>query len=154
MMRDGGFPRQDMGKGREIGGKTLGLIGFGGIGRNVAKRAAALGMELVAYDPAFSPEPGLEVAPLSLAECLATADAISLHMPLTDTTRNMINAETLAVMRPGAVLVNTARGGIVDHAALADALRSGHLGGAALDVFEEEPTTADSLAMFSDLPDQ
>ena len=151
MMRDGGFPRQDMGKGREIGGKTLGLIGFGGIGRNVAKRAAALGMELVAYDPAFSPEPGLDVASLSLTECLATADAISLHMPLTDTTRNMINAETLAVMRPGAVLVNTARGGIVDHAALADALRSGHLGGAALDVFEEEPTTADSLAMFSDL---
>jgi (S)-sulfolactate dehydrogenase len=150
-MREGGFPRQDLGKGREIGGKTLGLIGFGGIGRNVARRAVALGMTVVAYDPAFTPEPGIEVTPLSLTECLAASDAISLHMPLTDTTRGMINAETLAMMRPGAVLVNTARGGIVDHDALAAALQSGHLGGAALDVFEEEPTTAASLQMFSDL---
>ncbi|MGA1019108.1 MAG: NAD(P)-dependent oxidoreductase [Candidatus Puniceispirillales bacterium] len=150
-MRDGGFPRQELGQGREIGGKTLGLIGFGGIGRNVAKRAAALGMTLAAYDPAFTPEPGLEVSPMPLADCLAASDAISLHMPLTDTTRSMINAETLAMMRPGAVLVNTARGGIVDHDALAASLRSGHLGGATLDVFENEPTTPASLAMFSDL---
>jgi (S)-sulfolactate dehydrogenase len=150
-MRDGGFPRQELGQGREIGGKTLGLIGFGGIGRSVAKRAAALGMTLAAYDPAFTPEPGLEVSPMPLADCLAASDAISLHMPLTDTTRSMINAETLAMMRPGAVLVNTARGGIVDHDALAASLRSGHLGGATLDVFENEPTTPASLAMFSDL---
>jgi len=150
-MRDGGFPRQELGQGREIGGKTLGLIGFGGIGRNVAKRAAALGMTLAAYDPAFTPEPGLDVSPMPFADCLAASDAISLHMPLTDTTRSMINAETLAMMRPGAVLVNTARGGIVDHDALAASLRSGHLGGAALDVFENEPTTPASLAMFSDL---
>lgn len=150
-MRDGGFPRQELGQGREIGGKTLGLIGFGGIGRNVAKRAAALGMTLAAYDPAFTPEPGLDVSPMPLADCLAASDAISLHMPLTDTTRSMINAETLAMMRPGAVLVNTARGGIVDHDALAASLRSGHLGGATLDVFENEPTTPASLAMFSDL---
>jgi (S)-sulfolactate dehydrogenase len=150
-MRDGGFPRQELGQGREIGGKTLGLIGFGGIGRNVAKRAAALGMTLAAYDPAFTPEPGLEVSPMPFADCLAASDAISLHMPLTDTTRSMINAETLAMMRPGAVLVNTARGGIVDHDALAASLRSGHLGGATLDVFENEPTTPASLAMFSDL---
>ena len=150
-MRDGSFPRQELGQGREIGGKTLGLIGFGGIGRNVAKRAAALGMTLAAYDPAFTPEPGLEVSPMPLADCLAASDAISLHMPLTDTTRSMINAETLAMMRPGAVLVNTARGGIVDHDALAASLRSGHLGGATLDVFENEPTTPASLAMFSDL---
>ena len=150
-MRDGGFPRQELGQGREIGGKTLGLIGFGGIGRNVAKRAAALGMTLAAYDPAFTPEHGLEVSPMPLADCLAASDAISLHMPLTDTTRSMINAETLAMMRPGAVLVNTARGGIVDHDALAASLRSGHLGGATLDVFENEPTTPASLAMFSDL---
>ena len=150
-MRDGGFPRQELGQGREIGGKTLGVIGFGGIGRNVAKRAAALGMTLAAYDPAFTPEPGLEVSPMPLADCLAASDAISLHMPLTDTTRSMINAETLAMMRPGAVLVNTARGGIVDHDALAASLRSGHLGGATLDVFENEPTTPASLAMFSDL---
>ena len=150
-MRDGGFPRQELGQGREIGGKTLGLIGFGGIGRNVAKRAAALGMTLAAYDPAFTPEPGLDVSPMLFADCLAASDAISLHMPLTDTTRSMINAETLAMMRPGAVLVNTARGGIVDHDALAASLRSGHLGGATLDVFENEPTTPASLAMFSDL---
>lgn len=150
-MRDGGFPRQESGQGREIGGKTLGLIGFGGIGRNVAKRAAALGMTLAAYDPAFTPEPGLDVSPMPFADCLAASDAISLHMPLTDTTRSMINAETLAMMRPGAVLVNTARGGIVDHDALAASLRSGHLGGATLDVFENEPTTPASLAMFSDL---
>jgi len=150
-MRDGGFPRQELGQGREIGGKTLGVIGFGGIGRNVAKRAAALGMTLAAYDPAFTPEPGLDVSPMPFADCLAASDAISLHMPLTDTTRSMINAETLAMMRPGAVLVNTARGGIVDHDALAASLRSGHLGGATLDVFENEPTTPASLAMFSDL---
>ena len=150
-MLDGGFPRQELGQGREIGGKTLGLIGFGGIGRNVAKRAAALGMTLAAYDPAFTPEPGLDVSPMPFADCLAASDAISLHMPLTDTTRSMINAETLAMMRPGAVLVNTARGGIVDHDALAASLRSGHLGGATLDVFENEPTTPASLAMFSDL---
>jgi len=150
-MRDGGFPRQELGQGREIGGKTLGLIGFGGIGRNVAKRAAALGMTLAAYDPAFTPEPGLDVSPMPFADCLAASDAISLHMPLTDTTRSMINAETLAMMRPGAVLVNTARGGIVDHDALAASLRSGHLGGATLDVLENEPTTPASLAMFSDL---
>ena len=150
-MLDGGFPRQELGHGREIGGKTLGLIGFGGIGRNVAKRAAALGMTLAAYDPAFTPEPGLDVSPMPFADCLAASDAISLHMPLTDTTRSMINAETLAMMRPGAVLVNTARGGIVDHDALAASLRSGHLGGATLDVFENEPTTPASLAMFSDL---
>jgi len=150
-MRDGGFPRQELGQGREIGGKTLGLIGFGGIGRNVAKRAAALGMTLAAYDPAFTPEPGLDVSPMPFADCLAASDAISLHMPLTDSTRSMINAETLAMMRPGAVLVNTARGGIVDHDALAASLRSGHLGGATLDVFENEPTTPASLAMFSDL---
>lgn len=88
---------------------------------------------------------------MPLADCLAASDAISLHMPLTDTTRSMINAETLAMMRPGAVLVNTARGGIVDHDALAASLRSGHLGGATLNVFENEPTTPASLAMFSDL---
>ena len=150
-MIDGTFPRQLMGQGCEIGGKVLAVIGYGGIGRNVARRASAMGMQVMAYDPAFQPQAGLDVIAASLPECLAAADAISLHMPLTDDTRHMINAETISQMKTGAVLINTARGGMIDHVALANSLRSGDLGGAAIDVFTDEPPAQDALAIFHGL---
>lgn len=139
----GGWPRQALGNGREIGAKTLGLIGFGSIGRHTARLAHGVGMRVVAtdamlevFDPAFA-EAG--VTAVGLDDLLATSDVVSLHVPLLAATRGLMNAARIAAMKPGAVLVNTARGGIVDEAAVAAALRSGHLGGAALDVFAHEP---------------
>lgn len=142
---DGAWPRERM-VGGEIFGKTLGLVGFGGIAREVAVRARACGMTLVGHDP-FLPDSSPEwaeygVTPLSLDALLVVAHAVSLHIPLTAETRNLFDARRLRGMRPGAVLVNTARGGIVDEAALAAALVDGHLGGAALDVFAAEPLAA------------
>ena len=127
--------------GTELGGKTLGLIGLGRIGAAVAERARALGMAVVAYDPLLSPE---EIAvrgarPLGLQALLAEADYLSLHVPLTPDTRGLLDAHALARLRPGARVVCTARGGLVDEAALLAALDTGRLAGAALDVFEEEP---------------
>jgi len=127
--------------GTELGGKTLGLIGLGRIGAAVAERARALGMAVVAYDPLLSPE---EIAvrgarPLGLQALLAEADYLSLHVPLTPETRGLLDAHALARLRPGARVVCTARGGLVDEAALLAALDTGRLAGAALDVFEEEP---------------
>ena len=131
--------------GRELAGKTLGVVGIGNIGSVVVDRARAMKMSVVAYDPFISPEVaaqlGVEVVPLE--ELWRRADVVSLHVPLTDQTRNVVNAATIAKMKRGALLVNCARGGLVDERALADALRSGHLGGAALDVFEVEPVPAD-----------
>ena len=138
----GEWPREHM-VGGEIFNKTLGLLGFGGIARDVARRARACGMKVIAHDPLMpdnSPvwkEHG--VSPATLDAMLAEADAISLHVPLTDNTRNLFNAERIAAMKPGAFLINTARGGIVDEAALAEALHAGRLGGAMLDVFAREP---------------
>lgn len=143
---DGVWPRARLSEGRESAGKTLGLVGFGGIGRLTAGLARALGMRVIAYDPmldAGAPvwrETGVGCA--SLDELLREADAVSLHVPLTDATRGLMNAQRIGAMKPGAVLINTARGGIVDEAALAQALREGCLGGAALDVFEHEPLGA------------
>lgn len=134
--------------GRETGGQRLGLVGFGAIARETAARARALGMTVAAHDPfvaegdPFWAQHG--VSPLPLDALLAEADAVSLHVPLTDGTRRLIGGAALARMRPGAVLVNAARGGVVDEAALAEALRSGRLAGAMLDVFEEEPLAAGS----------
>lgn len=145
----GRWPRQMLSQGREICGKTLGLVGFGGIGRITARKAAALGMRVVGFDPAVtagSPswrECGVEPVPLD--ELLVRSDVVSLHVPLVESTRRMIGEERLARMKPGAVLVNSARGGIVDEAALARALGAGRLGGAALDVFEDEPLAAGSV---------
>lgn len=139
----GSWPRTVLGNGREIGGKTLGLIGFGSIGQLTARLARAMGMTVVAHDalmeaahPAFR-EGGVRA--VSLDELVATADVVSLHVPLLDSTRHLFDAPRLAAMRKGAVLINSARGGVVDEAALAAALRGGHLGGAALDVFATEP---------------
>jgi (S)-sulfolactate dehydrogenase len=144
----GEWPRGALGEGRETAGKTLGIVGFGGIGRLTARLAQALGMRVIAADaliPADSPVwPDSGVAPRELDALLAEADAVSLHVPLTPATRRLIDAARIGRMKPGAVLVNSARGGIVDEAALVAALRSGRLAGAALDVFEHEPLPAGS----------
>jgi D-3-phosphoglycerate dehydrogenase / 2-oxoglutarate reductase len=131
--------------GRELAGRTLGLVGFGRIGREVAARARAFGMPVAAHDALLPtwPEEFAWVMSAGLDELLARADVVSLHVPLTPETRGMIGAGALARMKPGAILVNCARGGIVDETALAAALRAGHLRGAALDVFETEPPPAD-----------
>jgi D-3-phosphoglycerate dehydrogenase len=127
--------------GAELRGKTLGLIGLGRVGAEVARRARALEMRVIAYDPYITPERaaewGVELLPLSAM--LAQADYVSLHTALSPATDKMINAAALAQMKRGARLINTARGELVDEAALAEALRSGHLAGAALDVFAVEP---------------
>ncbi|NJD88001.1 MAG: hydroxyacid dehydrogenase [Betaproteobacteria bacterium] len=145
----GRWPRQMLSQGREVSGKTIGLVGFGSIGRVTARKVAAMGMRVVAFDPvvpADSPAwAELGVAPLPLDELLARSDVVSLHLPLTDSTRGLIGEARLARMKAGAILINSARGGIVDEAALARALSSGRLGGAALDVFDREPLAADSV---------
>ncbi len=131
--------------GAELAGKTLGLIGAGRVGTEVALRARAFDMRVVVFDPYLKAERArsLEMEPLSLAEVLQRADVLSLHVPLTDTTARMIGADELALMQPHALLVNAARGGVVDEMALVAALEKGQLAGAALDVFEEEPLPAD-----------
>ncbi|HWM89734.1 MAG TPA: phosphoglycerate dehydrogenase [Thermoanaerobaculia bacterium] len=129
--------------GVELQGKTLGVVGFGRIGQRVADRARGFEMQVVAFDPfldrAAAQRLGAELLPLD--ELLQRADVITLHTPFTPETRNLISRERLALMKPGALLVNCARGGIVDEEALLEALESGTLGGAALDVFAEEPPT-------------
>jgi (S)-sulfolactate dehydrogenase len=144
----GKWPRAALGEGREAAGKTLGIVGFGGIGRLVARLALGLGMKVLATDAMIPPDsPAWREAGVtrgSLDELLGGADAVTLHVPLTADTRHLIDAGRIARMKPGAVLINTARGGVVDERALADALRSGRLGGAALDVFEAEPLPAGS----------
>jgi hypothetical protein len=122
----GDWPRQSM-MGRELAGKTIGLIGYGSIAREVAWRAHMMGMQIVAYDPyLMADHPGWQIARnVSLDAVLELSDVVSLHTPLTDATRNMINAEALSRMKPDAILINAARGGIVDEAALADALKAG-----------------------------
>lgn len=125
---------------RRLSELTLGLVGLGRIAERVAAMARGLGMAVIAYDPLAPESPAIER--VTLDHLLARADAISLHCPLTDATRHLMNAERLAAMRPGSVLVNTARGGLVDSAALAGALDRGPLAGAALDVFEAEPLPA------------
>jgi D-3-phosphoglycerate dehydrogenase len=123
--------------GDEIGGKTLGLIGIGNIGKATARRAAALGMTVVAYDPYVS---NFEFGKLvSLNELLAQADYISLHLPKTEETANMISAEQFGMMKDGVRIINCARGGIINEDALYDALTSGKVAGAALDVYAQEP---------------
>lgn len=142
----GAWPRTRLSAGREIHGKCLGLIGFGGIGQLCAGLARALGMRVIGYDPAFAAADPVwktnDTEPLGLDALLASADVVSLHVPLVDSTRNLIDAARLAQMKSGAILINTARGGIVDEAALARALTIGKLGGAALDVFATEPLAA------------
>ena len=133
--------------GVELSGKTLGLIGCGNIGSIVADRARGLRMKVVAYDPFLSPERAVElgVDKVDLDDLLARADFITLHTPLTDHTRGILSREALAKTRRGVRIVNCARGGLIDEAALKDALEDGHVAGAALDVFAEEPATDNPL---------
>ena len=130
-------------QGHELSGKTLGVVGIGNIGSVVVDRARSMKMSAVAYDPFISAEAAaqLGVELVTLDELWARADVISLHVPLTEQTRNVVNASTLARMKKGVLLVNCARGGLVDEAALAAAIASGHVGGAAFDVFEKEPVS-------------
>jgi D-3-phosphoglycerate dehydrogenase len=127
--------------GAELAGKTIGIIGFGTIGRLVAVRCAGLKMRVLAYDPFVAPEIMAEAAaqPADLEALVAESDYVTLHCPLIDKTRNLIDAARISRMKPGARLINCARGGLVDEAALVGALKGGHLAGAALDVFVQEP---------------
>jgi len=144
----GKWPRNALSQGLEAHGRTLGVVGFGGIGRLAAQLARGLGMRVVGSDAALPPghpvwgEAGAE--PMPLDDLLAQADVVTLHVPLTPETRHLLDAARIDRMRAGAVLINTSRGGIVDEAALANALRAGRLRGAALDVFEQEPLPAGS----------
>jgi (S)-sulfolactate dehydrogenase len=143
----GDWPRTEL-MGNEAGGKALGLVGFGGIARETARRAAALGMDVMAYDPYLSvDDPAWQgIKKVDFQELMRTAHAVSLHVPLTPDTRHLINEKAIAAMRKGALLVNAARGGVVDDKAVIRALKSGQLGGAALDVHEVEPLTAEWAA--------
>ena len=133
--------------GVELTGKTLGVIGAGNIGGIVCERALGLKMKVVAYDPFLSEERAekLGVQKVELDDLLARADFITLHVPKTEQTSNILNAEAIAKMKPGVRVINCARGGLVDEAALAQALKSGHVAGAAFDVFEVEPATDSPL---------
>lgn len=128
----------------ELGGRTLGLVGLGAIGRRVAAMGTAMGMRILGHDPHVKAAPP-DIVMTTLTELLQAADIVSLHCPLTVDNRRMINRETLSRMRHGAILVNTARGGLVDEAAVRDALESGCLRAAALDSFETEPPPRDHL---------
>lgn len=134
--------------GVELRSRTLGLIGLGRIGRAVAELAAGFGMRRMAFDPYLSPDAirAEGVEPASLEAVLESADVISLHVPLTPETRGLVGREALAGVRSGALLVCTARGGVINEAALLEALEAGRLGGAALDVFEVEPPGTSPLA--------
>jgi D-3-phosphoglycerate dehydrogenase len=131
-------------EGDEIGGKTLGLIGIGNIGREVARRANALGMTVIAYDPYIKQAEGVELVPLD--EVLSRADYISLHLPWTKESADMIGKTQFEKMKTGVRIVNCARGGIINEAALYEALTTGKVAGAALDVYSEEPPTEWKLA--------
>jgi D-3-phosphoglycerate dehydrogenase len=133
--------------GVELYAKTLGLIGAGNIGSIVADRANGLKMKVIAYDPFLSPERAIEIGveKVELEDLLARADLITLHTPLTDKTRNILSAEALSRTRKGVMIINCARGGLVDEAALRAGLESGHIGGAAFDVFVEEPAKQNVL---------
>ena len=131
--------------GRDLAGATLGIVGFGRIGRAVAKRAAGFSMRILAYSPSLTDEEAraANVERAGLELLLRESDFVSLHTPLNDQTRHLINADTLRLMKPTAILINTARGGVVDQAALYEALTTGVIGGAALDVTSPEPLPAD-----------
>jgi (S)-sulfolactate dehydrogenase len=153
MTLEGKWPRSTFSGQAECAGKYLGIIGFGSIGKVLAKNANGLGLRCIAYDPFLS---GSEVAmgdfsvPLmSLQDLLGKSDYVSLHLPLLPETKNLFNAATLDLMKEGAILINTARGGILDENALAERLRSGRIGGAAIDVFSAEP--AKDLSHFSSI---
>ena len=142
----GQWPRVALSNGRETAGETLGVIGFGSIGQTTARLAQALGMKVMAFDAMLAPyapvfaQTGVRCA--TLDELVGSADVVTLHVPLVDTTRRLFDAARIASMKKGAILINTSRGHIVNLAAVLAALRAGHLGGAAIDVFDAEPMQA------------
>jgi (S)-sulfolactate dehydrogenase len=150
----GKWPRAALSNGLETAGKTIGIVGFGDIGQLTCRLARGLGMKVLAYDPLLPEDAGAwqanQAQPATLEVLIAESDVLSLHVPLLDSTRNLLSAARIAAMKHDAVLINTARGGIVDEAALAAALRAGKLRGAALDVFETEPLPAANP--FADCP--
>jgi (S)-sulfolactate dehydrogenase len=153
-MLNGDWPRTEA-MGHETAGKTLGLVGFGRIARHTARLARALGMQVVAYDPFVSADDNCWKTISRIDELfvlLQTADIVSLHVPLLESTRHLIDDKAIAQMKKGAILVNASRGGVLDENALVAAMKSGRLRGAALDVFENEPLTASSAAKFAELP--
>jgi (S)-sulfolactate dehydrogenase len=149
----GEWPRTQL-LGREAHGKQLGIVGFGAIGRKVGAAAGALGMRVVAHDPFIPPGDKAwgTVAALDLDTLLRDSDVVTLHVPLTVGTKNLLDRGRIAHMKRGAILINVARGGVLDEAAVADALRSGALGGAALDVFEQEPLPKGRGQVFAGCP--
>ena len=147
-VRNGNWIKKEL-MGSELKGKYLGIVGLGNIGKRLGRLARALNMNLIGFDvlpidEEFSKEVGLMKADLDTL--LASSDYVSLHVPLLDSTKHMINAEKMATMKNTARIINTSRGGVIDEKALADALKTGKLGGAALDVFEVEPATSNELA--------
>lgn len=153
-MTAGDWPRARLGNGGEVYGRQLGLLGFGMIAQEVAKRATALGMRVVAYDPYLPADAAAwsGIQNSNIDELLRTSDVISLHVPLTDETRNLIGTNELQTMKSNAVLINTARGGIVDEEALIKALKTETIAGAALDVFKQEPLNEAAGKVFADCP--
>ncbi len=135
---DGAWPRNE---GIELAGKTLGILGLGAIGKRLAIRAQAFEMRAIAFDPyidaGFARENGIEA--MELDAVLAESNFVSLHMPFNESTRHLIDEERIKLMRPGAVIINTSRGGLIDEAAAARAMKAGQLGGLGLDAFEQEP---------------
>lgn len=144
----GKWPRNALSNGRETAGKIIGIIGFGSIGRTTARLAQGLGMQVIAFDAMLDADAVVfqetGVKSVGLQELILLADVITLHVPLVDATRGLFDAKCIASMKPGAVLINTSRGHIVDLAAVAASLRNQHLGGAAVDVFDAEPLAADA----------
>ena len=151
-MLAGRWPREES-FGLEVHGKTLGLIGFGEIAQRTKTLAKPLGMKIVAYDPHIDPNHKVWIGTknLSLDEVLKVSDVISLHVPFTKLTRQLIDEEKLRLIKPSSILINTARGGIVDEEALANALKEGRIGGAALDVFSKEPLNSQHSKLFEGL---
>lgn len=145
----GEWPQKHVRSGREMDAKVLGIAGLGAIGQALARLAGALGMRVIAWAPTKADDDvvfaDVGATPVSLETLLAQSDILSLHIPLTKETRGLMSRERLAAMKKGAILINTARGAVVDNAALVEALKSGRLGGAAVDVYEAEPLKAGSV---------
>jgi (S)-sulfolactate dehydrogenase len=147
----GAWDRPKFASGVELGGRTMGIVGFGSIGQVVGAKAKAMGMNVIAYDammPSDAPA-WRDTKRVDLPNLIASSDVISLHCPLLPQTRNLIGAAEFARMKQGAILINSARGGIANEAACADALKSGHLGGAALDTLAVEPIDEATCALFA-----
>ena len=153
VVASGAWPRLQL-VGRETAGKTLAIIGLGNIGRVVARHASLLGMNVIANDPyvpASDPAWSGVGYRESLAAVVSEADIVTLHTPLTEETRHLLDTKTIGQIKPGAVVINSARGPVIDNAALAEALRSSHLSGAAIDVYETEPLSCDDASVFDGL---